>query len=261
MEWLGRSLIALVNHQHKGHIMNKLLFILLAGATSASFAAAPAPNNDTVAYKQMTAKAAADYKTAKAACGAQSGNAKDVCVEEAKLARARSEADAVAQYKSDKNSVKKARVDVAEAEYDLAKAKCAPMAGADKDNCLSTAKATETAAINDAKADKKAVDVAQTGDDCTTLSGTAKASCETRQKSALAGDAVADSVITTKIKADLIKEPNLKSLDVHVETTNGVVNLSGFVPSQAEVDKAVDVARNVKGVSKVQSSLRIQPKQ
>lgn len=240
--------------------MNKLLFILLAGACGASFAAAT-PNNDTVAYKQMTAKAASDYKTAKAACDAQSGNAKDVCIQDAKVARARSESDAVAQYKSDKSSVKKARINVAEAEYDLAKAKCAPMAGGDKDSCLSTAKSTETAAINDAKAGKMAADVAQTGDDCSTMTGTAKASCETRQKSALASDAVADSVITTKVKADLIKEPNLKSLDVHVETTNGVVNLSGFVPSQAEVDKAVDVARNVKGVSKVQSSLRIQPKQ
>ncbi len=241
--------------------MNKLLFLMLAGATSASFAAAPAPNNDTVAYKQMTAKAAADYKTAKAACDAQAGNAKDVCVQDAKVARARSEADAVAQYKSDKSSVKKSRVEVAEAEYDLAKARCAPMSGNDKDSCLSTAKATETASINEAKAGKQAADVAQTGQDCSTLSGTAKASCETRMQSTLASDTVADSVITTKVKADLIKEPNLKSLDVHVATNNGVVNLSGFVPSQAEVDKAVDVARNVKGVSKVQSSLRIQPKQ
>ncbi|MFA9217975.1 MAG: BON domain-containing protein [Sphingomonadaceae bacterium] len=240
--------------------MNKLLLILLAGATSASFAAAPAPNNDTVAYKQMTAKAAADYKSARTACDAQSGNTKEVCMQEAKVARARSEAEAVAQYKSDKNSIQKAHVTVAESEYDLARARCAPLSGADKDGCISSAKATETAAINDAKAGKLAADVAQTGADCSTLSGTAKASCETRQKSALAGDAMADSMITTKIKADLIKEPNLKSLDVHVETTNGIVNLSGFVPSQAEVDKAVDVARNVKGVSKVQSSLRIQPK-
>ena len=243
------------------YLVFAVLFLLLAGACSASFAAAPAPNNDTVAYKQMTAKAAADYKTAKAACDAQSGNAKDVCVKDAKATRARTESDAVAQYKSDKKSIKKARIEVAEADYDLAKAKCAPMGGAEKDSCLSTAKATETAAINDAKAEKQAADVAQTGDDCSTMSGTAKASCETRQKSALASDAVADSVITTKVKADLIKEPNLKSLDVHVETNNGVVNLSGFVPSQMEVDKAVDVARNVKGVNKVQSSLRIQPKQ
>ncbi len=73
----------------------------------------------------------------------------------------------------------------------------------------------------------------------------------------LAKDTVADSVITTKIKTELLAEPALKSLDVHVETTNGTVMLSGFVPSQAEVDKAVDVARNVKGVNKVQSSLRI----
>ena len=236
--------------------MNKLLFLILAGAASASFAATM-PNNDTVAYKQMVNKAAADYKTAKAACDAQSGNAKDVCVDEAKAARARAESDAVAQYKNDKKSLEKAQISVADADYALAKAKCAPMTGADKDTCLSTAKSNQVAAVDSAKAGKKAADVAQTGIDCSTMTGTDKASCMTRSKTALAKDTMADATITTKVKAELIAEPSLKSLDVHVETTNGTVMLSGFVPSQAEVDKAVDVARNVKGVNKVQSSLRI----
>ncbi|MGV7208934.1 BON domain-containing protein [Oxalobacteraceae bacterium A2-2] len=236
--------------------MKKLVFLALASAVSASFAAT-APNNDKVAYKQMVDQAAADYKTAKAACDSQSGNAKDVCQEEAKANRARAEADATMKYKNDKKSVQKARIDVADAEYDVAKAKCAPMAGADKDSCLSSAKSTQVAAINDAKADKQAADMAQTGEDCSNLSGTEKASCMTRTKTALAADAVADSVITTKVKAELVAEPALKSMDVHVETQNGTVMLSGFVPSQAEVDKAVNVARNVKGVNNVQSSLRI----
>ncbi len=64
---------------------------------------------------------------------------------------------------------------------------------------------------------------------------------------------------TEDLKADLIREPDLKSLDVHVDTSNGIVMLSGFVPSQAEADKAIQVARNVKGVAKVENGLEIQP--
>lgn len=236
--------------------MNKILLFVMATAASASFAATM-PNDDTVAYKATTKQAEIDYKSAKAACGGQSGTAKDICVEQAKVARANTEANAVMQYKNDKRSVQKAETHVADANYNLAKAKCAPMTGADKDSCLDTAKSVHVAAINDAKAGKKMADTAQTGIDCSTMTGTDKASCETKQKSAMAKDTVADSVITTKVKTELLAEPALKSLDVHVETTNGTVMLSGFVPSQAEVDKAVDVARNVKGVNKVQSSLRI----
>jgi osmotically-inducible protein OsmY len=235
--------------------MNKLLLFVMATAASASFAATP--TNDTVAYKAALNKADAEYKTSNANCNAQSGTAKDVCTEQAKLARANAEANATMQYKNDKKSIEKAQTNVADANYNLAKAQCAPMSGADKDTCLSTAKSQHVAAVNDAKAGKQAADVAQTGIDCSTLTGTDKATCETRSKTALAKDTVADSVITTKVKTELLAEPALKSLDVHVETNNGTVMLSGFVPSQAEVDKAVDVARNVKGVSKVQSSLRI----
>jgi osmotically-inducible protein OsmY len=235
--------------------MNKLLFLVLAGAASASFAATPA--NDTVAYKAATNKAANDYKTAKNACDAQSGNAKDICEEQAKVARATAEANATMQYKNDKKSIEKARTELADAQYGLAKEKCDALEGNAKDSCLSTAKSQQTAAINSAKAGKNAADVAQTGIDCTALTGTDKASCEARSKTELAKDAVADTVITTKVKTELMAEPALKSLDVKVETNNGAVVLSGFVPSQAEADKAVDVARNVKGVSDVKSSLRI----
>jgi osmotically-inducible protein OsmY len=235
--------------------MNKLLCFVLATAASAAFAATP--NNDAVAYKAAINKSDADYKSAKAACDAQSGNAKDVCTEQAKVSRANAESAAVLQYKNDKKSVEKAQTNVADANYNLAKAQCAPRTGADKDSCLSSAKSQHTAAVNDAKAGKKAADVAQTGIDCSTLTGTDKASCEARSKTELAKDTLADTAITTKVKTELLAEPALKSLDVHVETVNGTVMLSGFVPSQAEVDKAVDVARNVKGVNKVQSSLRI----
>lgn len=243
----------------KGHIMNKLLLLALAGATSVSFMASPAmaQTRDTAAYKQATSKAADDYKTAKAKCDQQSGNAKDVCVQEAKAARARADADAVAQFKNDAKDMRKSRIAVADADYDVAKAKCADMSGDSKGNCLREAKVTHTAAVNDAKAEQRAATTAQANADCDRLSGSDKAACMARGKSASAGEAVADTVITTKVKADLIKEPDLKAMDVHVETVNGVVKLSGFVPSQTEADKAVQLARGVKGVTEVQNGLQI----
>ncbi|MES2077052.1 MAG: BON domain-containing protein [Pseudomonadota bacterium] len=238
--------------------MNKLLLLALAGATSVGFMASPAmaQTRDTAAYKQATSKAADDYKMTKAKCDEQSGNAKDLCVQEAKAARARADADAVAQFKNDTKDVRKSRIAVADADYDVAKAKCADM-GDSKGNCLREAKVTHTAAVNDAKAEQRAATTAQANADCDRLSGSDKAACVARGKSASAGEAVADTVITTKVKADLIKEPDLKAMDVHVETVNGVVMLSGFVPSQAEADKAVQLARGVKGVTEVQNGLQI----
>lgn len=69
--------------------------------------------------------------------------------------------------------------------------------------------------------------------------------------------AAADTAITTKVKAGLVKEPNLKSLGIHVETDKGVVMLSGFVNSKDEADRAVKVAKGVSGVSKVRSAIEV----
>jgi osmotically-inducible protein OsmY len=89
------------------------------------------------------------------------------------------------------------------------------------------------------------------------MDATAKAACVTRNAAGSTKVAVADTVITTKIKADLVKDNDLKALDVHVETVNGVVMLSGFVPSQAQVQKAADLARGVEGVTDVKNGLKV----
>jgi osmotically-inducible protein OsmY len=68
---------------------------------------------------------------------------------------------------------------------------------------------------------------------------------------------VDDAALTTKIKAALLAEKNLKSLDIGVESTNGVVTLSGTVPSSAQIDQAVDVAKHVKGVKDVHNDLHV----
>ena len=69
--------------------------------------------------------------------------------------------------------------------------------------------------------------------------------------------AASDTAITTKVKADLVKEPNLDSLGIHVETEKGVVMLSGFVNSKEEADKAVKVAKGVDGVTSVKSAIKV----
>jgi osmotically-inducible protein OsmY len=71
------------------------------------------------------------------------------------------------------------------------------------------------------------------------------------------GEYVDDSVITTKVKAAIFNEPTLKSTEINVETFKGVVQLSGFVSSQSNINKAVEVARSVKGVTSVKNGMRL----
>lgn len=62
------------------------------------------------------------------------------------------------------------------------------------------------------------------------------------------GQYIDDSVITTKVRAAILQEPGLKSAEINVETFKGVVQLSGFVSSREDIDKAVKLARDVSGV-------------
>ena len=71
------------------------------------------------------------------------------------------------------------------------------------------------------------------------------------------GEYVDDAVITTKVKAAVFNEASLKSAEINVETFRGTVQLSGFVRSQADISKAVEVARNVKGVKSVKNDMRL----
>lgn len=66
-----------------------------------------------------------------------------------------------------------------------------------------------------------------------------------------------DSAITTKVKASLLQEPNLKSMQISVETYKGVVQLSGFVSSGSMATRAVEVARAVPGVRDVHNDMRV----
>ena len=69
---------------------------------------------------------------------------------------------------------------------------------------------------------------------------------------------VKDSIITTKIKAELFEERMSSLLHIRVDTDRkGVVVLSGTADSQDAADKAVSIARKVKGVTSVQNKIQI----
>ena len=80
-------------------------------------------------------------------------------------------------------------------------------------------------------------------------------SCASTQKSSSTGEYFDDTVITTKIKALLVKDTVLKSFQVSVETYKGVVQLSGFVDTDKTRNKAGWIARSVKGVKSVKNNL------
>lgn len=71
------------------------------------------------------------------------------------------------------------------------------------------------------------------------------------------GRYIDDVAITTKVKAAVLNDPNLTSAEISVETFKGKVQLSGFVGSQAEIDRAVVLARGVKGVTSVINNMRV----
>ena len=71
------------------------------------------------------------------------------------------------------------------------------------------------------------------------------------------GEYVDDTVITAKVKAEIFKDPSLKSSEINVETFKGVVQLSGFLNSQEDINRVVRVARGVEGVVSVKNDMRI----
>ena len=81
--------------------------------------------------------------------------------------------------------------------------------------------------------------------------------CASTTKHEGTGEYVDDAVITTKVKAAIFDDPAVKSTEVSVETFKGVVQLSGFVSSQAAMNRAVEVTRKVSGVKSVKNDMRL----
>lgn len=71
------------------------------------------------------------------------------------------------------------------------------------------------------------------------------------------GEYIDDTVITTKVKAALAADPAVKATEVNVETFRGTVQLSGFVSSPEARQRAVELARETKGVRGVKNDMVI----
>jgi len=81
--------------------------------------------------------------------------------------------------------------------------------------------------------------------------------CASSAKQSGTGEYVDDTVITTKVKAAIFNESTLKSAEINVETFKGVVQMSGFVNSQVDINTAVSLARSVDGVVSVKNDMRL----
>ena len=162
--------------------------ILAAALCAAGFAANASISK--AEHKAAVDRADMSYKSAKAACGSLAGNAKDVCIAEAKVEKTYAIGRTDSDFKNTPKAQYAAQKDLATAEYDLAKTKCETLAGNDKDICIKEAKAVEVRAQADAKAGNKVSDAYAAASDakrtanykvaiekCDTFSGDTKDTC------------------------------------------------------------------------------------
>jgi hyperosmotically inducible protein len=78
-----------------------------------------------------------------------------------------------------------------------------------------------------------------------------------KEGGATVGNIVDDGIVTAKIKTALLADADVKSFDIAVVTRKGEVQLSGFVDNQAQIDRAVGIARGVEGVQGIGNELSI----
>jgi osmotically-inducible protein OsmY len=231
--------------------MNRLNITAIASAIALAFSAGAmaAEGMSKDEYKAAQSKISAEYKSAHANCASLTANAKDVCNEEAKGNEKVAKADLEARYHPGDKSRHALAIAKADAEYAVAKEKCDDKAGTDKTACVKEAKAAEARARADANAQMRTAKPAK------------QASTASTSKKESPGEYVDDAIITTKVKAAVLEEPSLKSAEINVETLKGTVQLTGFVNSRADIDKAVQVAKGVKGVKSVKNDMILKGKQ
>ena len=206
-------------------------------------------------YKSAKDAIAADYKSAGAACASKTGNALDICKAEAKGRKNVATAELDERFAPSSKHRYAVSVAKAKADYSVAKEKCDDKSANDKAACVKQAKAAEDRAIADAKAKLKSADASKPAK---VAAGTATVATSKKQG---AKEYVEDSLITAKVKAAVLEEPSLKSAEINVETYKGMVQLSGFVRSRADINKAVSVARKVEGVTSVKNVMIVKGQQ
>jgi hypothetical protein len=111
----------------------------VAGIAALGASSAYVANIDKATYNTGKTRVQSEFKADKAACGSMAGNAKDVCVKEAKAAETRGLAEAKLG-KQVGEARKDAAQDIRDADYKVAIEKCDAMAGDSKASCVASAK-------------------------------------------------------------------------------------------------------------------------
>jgi hyperosmotically inducible periplasmic protein len=75
-----------------------------------------------------------------------------------------------------------------------------------------------------------------------------------------AGATVDDAAITSKVKAKFVADSTVKAMDIHVNTYEGIVQLSGFANNRDEAARAEQIARETAGVKSVKNDIRLAQK-
>jgi osmotically-inducible protein OsmY len=89
----------------------------------------------------------------------------------------------------------------------------------------------------------------------TGLAGVAGCAATGTQEST--GQYMDDTAITAKVKTAIFNDAALKSAEINVETFKGVVQLSGFVNSAADIQRAVALVQSISGVRSVKNDMRM----
>jgi hypothetical protein len=152
--------------------------------------AAQAATMSKADYKADKTRISEEYKSGKSACGSQAGNAKDICIEEAKGKEKVARAELEFRYSGTSRDQNKVLVAKAKSAYEVAKQRCDDKAGNEKDVCIKEAKSAETSALADAKLGKQIHEATQEANEdklnaeykvatekCYALAGEAKDAC------------------------------------------------------------------------------------
>lgn len=73
----------------------------------------------------------------------------------------------------------------------------------------------------------------------------------------MAKEVIDDATITTKLRADLARDKATSAMTIKVETSKGVVKLSGDAKTKADADRAALVAKGAAGVARVENNIRV----
>jgi hypothetical protein len=175
----------------------KTFAAMLVCASLLPISAAYAQTISKAEYQTSKTRISTDYKADKAACSAQTGNAKDICQEEAKGKEKMARAELEYNYTGKDADRINVLVVKAKAAYEVAKERCDDLAGNAKDVCRQEAKAVEKKALADAKM-KKEIGDAKKGAATEKVDADYKVAIE--KCDALAGDAKASCIATAKAK-------------------------------------------------------------